>query len=166
MVTLHDWAVAWGVPYAALEDLRRRLGMVDVPLPPGTPGVSEATVQSRVRVEASEAGARLWRNNVGALQDERGRWVRYGLCNESRQQNTRLKSSDLIGIKPIRIAPYHIGQVIGQFIAREVKPQGWTYAGDAHEVAQLAFLDLVLAFGGDAAFVTGPGSIDTGGNSQ
>jgi hypothetical protein len=35
---------------------------------------------------------RLWRNNVGALRDERGRLVTYGLCKGS---------SDLIGLHQV-----------------------------------------------------------------
>lgn len=141
---LREWAVQWGIPFAALADLEQRCGLL------GTPGVvedghSEAWSQSAERLAAARAGVLLWRNNVGVLQDETGRPVRYGLANESKQQNEKLKSSDLIGIKPN-----------GQLVAREMKPPGWVYTGTDREVAQLAFITLILAKGGDAAFSTGP----------
>lgn len=85
------------------------------------------------------------------LTNERGVPVRYGLANESKKMNLRIKSSDLIGWRPVVIG----GVRIAQFVAREVKPQGWHYTGTGREPAQKAFLDLVNAAGGDARFTTG-----------
>jgi hypothetical protein len=120
---------------------------------------SEAYSQSQVRLEAPARGVTLWRNNVGVLTDLSGRPVRFGLANDSRQLNAALKSSDLIGWRPVLITPAHVGQTIAQFVSRECKAPGWKYAGTDRERAQKAWLDLVAAAGGDSAFATGPGTL-------
>lgn len=117
--------------------------------------MSEATAQNLVRLAASRAGCRLWRNNVGAGYLTDGTFVRFGLANESAAVNKHIKSADLVGIRPVLITPDHVGQTIGQFLSREVKRPGWRYAGTAHERAQLAWAELVRSLGGDAAFTTG-----------
>lgn len=157
MHSIDDWAARWGIPAAALIELRQALGTE--PPPPAQTGDSEAAAQAVVRVEASRLGLRLWRNNVGVAVDERGQYVRYGLANESQAVNRRLKSSDLIGIRPVTIGPQHVGKVLGQFVSREIKRPGWTYRGSAREAAQLRWLELVAALGGDAAFATGEGTL-------
>lgn len=68
-------------------------------------------------------GARLFRNNVGTLQDIRGQYVRYGLC---------IGSADLIG--------WLHG---GRFLAVEVKRPGGKPTKE-----QAAFLAAVNASGG------------------
>lgn len=161
---LDAWAQQWGVSPAAVADLRARLGM-DGRFTMAHPkrsdeGASESRVQSSVRLEASGKGLVMFRNNVGALLDERGVPVRYGLANESRQMNERLKSSDLIGIRPVVVGPQHVGHTIGQFVARECKHGAWRPSPtDKHEAAQLAFINLVLSLGGDAAFASGVGTL-------
>lgn len=57
-------------------------------------------------------GARLYRNNVGKLQDKRGQWVAYGLCPGS---------SDLIGWHTVTISPDMVGSQVAVFVAVEVK---------------------------------------------
>ena len=116
---------------------------------------SESYVQSQVRLAASQAGMRLWRNNVGGGVLDNGAYVRWGLCNDTPQLNKVIKSSDLIGLSPIRVTQAHVGSIIGQFVARECKHGTWKYTGDEREVAQLKFINLVRALGGDAAFTTG-----------
>lgn len=158
---LYEWAAQWGVGMAAIQDLQRRLGMIGTdaePMPELFTGTSEAAVQAGVRIEAARAGLRLWRNNVGALVDERGVPVRYGLANDTPALNKKIKSGDLIGIRPRVITPQMVGQVIGQFTSRECKPVGWRWSGTDRELAQLAWCDLVNGLGGDACFVTGPGT--------
>jgi hypothetical protein len=150
---IYHWANRWQIPPAALTELRELLGALDYD-PSVLPGESEAAVQSRVRVEATVKGARLWRNNVGAVGA-----IRYGLANDSARVNAVLKSSDLIGIKPMLITDRHVGQIVGQFIARECKPTRWRYRGTKRERAQLAFLELVFLMGGDARFVTKEGTL-------
>lgn len=157
-MTINEWAIKHGVSFDAVEDLRRLYGMSYTP-PNQSGDKSESAVQVDVRLEASEKGLRLWRNNVGVLLDARGVPVRYGLANESKQMNSKIKSSDLIGVRPVRIEPRHVGSVIGQFVAREIKPEYWNYSGNAHEIAQLKFLELVLSMGGDAAFANKRGTL-------
>jgi hypothetical protein len=122
------------------------------------PPSSEAYVQSEIRLEAARLGVRLYRNNNGALKDEFGRLVRFGLGNESEALNRKFKSSDLIGWRPLLITPSMVGQTVAVFVAREVKHRHWTYCGSEHEAAQRAFIDLVVADGGDACFATGEGT--------
>jgi hypothetical protein len=114
----------------------------------------EAEVQSKIRLEASKEGITLWRNNVGAAQTREGRWVRYGLCNDSQKLNKYLKSSDLIGIKPVVITPDMVGQTVGVFVARECKASNWIYKDTEREKAQKRFIDLINSLGGDAGFVS------------
>lgn len=114
--------------------------------------MNESLIQTKIRLVYSERGWRLWRNNVGAFKTEDGRFIRYGLCNDSAAMNKRLKSSDLIGIRPVRITEDMVGQIIGQFAAVECKPPGWQYRGTDRERAQLRFLDLVLSLGGYGRF--------------
>jgi hypothetical protein len=120
---------------------------------------SEAAVQVRVRLEASKLGIHLWRNNVGVTFGEDGVPVRYGLANDSKALNQQIKSSDLIGIRPVMITQEHVGTVMGQFVAREVKREGWKYTGSAREVAQQRFIDLIKSLGGDACFASRAGTL-------
>jgi len=119
----------------------------------------EAETQALIRAEASAKGGRLWRNNVGVLLDKRGVPIRFGLCNDSATVNAGLKSGDLIGIMPVLITPEMVGMYIGQFVSREVKRPGWEYHGDAREVAQQRWIDLINGLGGGAGFATEVGTL-------
>ena len=154
---LHDWARKWGLSVECLRDLQITLGTYTPSLALDAPGVgkSEAWAQSALRIEASRKGVKLFRNNVGALADKTGRFVRYGLANDSAAQNEILKSGDLIGLRPTLIA----GHVYGIFVSREMKAPGWQYTGTDREVAQLNWINLINSCGGDAAFATGPEGI-------
>lgn len=162
-VNLHDWANKWAIPFAAFRDLQLTLGLYTPPLPQVDEGVapkSEAFVQSLVRLEAREKGVYLFRNNVGALTPKDSkRPVRFGLGNDSEKINDVIKSSDLVGWRPVVIEQRHVGYKIAQFTCREVKEPGWQYSGTGREGPQQAWLNLVNACGGDAAFATGKGTL-------
>lgn len=105
----------------------------------------ETDIAARIRLNASRVGVTLWRNNSGAMKDAQGRWVRFGLGNDSKTLNAAMKSSDLIGITPA-----------GRFVAFEVKRPDWHWDMarlDKHERAQWAFIAHVLRNGGIAGFV-------------
>lgn len=121
--------------------------------------LSEAAIQNLVRLEAGRLGFPLWRNNVGAVLTPGKGMVRYGLANDSKKMNAEVKSSDLIGVRPIIITPDHVGQTIGQFVAREAKASDWKFTGTDRELAQLHFLEIVAELGGDAAFTIGEGTL-------
>src|SRR6185312_12961426 len=97
MQSFHEWAKRWGIPPAALQEL------VALTIHQGVSSeMSESGVQSRVRLEAAKAGVYLWRNNVGAGKlAEGGRFIRFGLANDSANLNKVVKSGDLIGLRPI-----------------------------------------------------------------
>lgn len=158
-MSIEAWAVKHRVGSDALAELRALMITLPAVVGPGGEGCGESDAQRAVRVQASAAGWRLWRNNVGAgkLYNNNGSssYVRFGLANESPQMNAIIKSSDLIGIRPIHIGFEHMGMVIGQFVCREVKRPGWRYTGTAHEVAQMKWIEVVTALGGDAKFTTG-----------
>lgn len=155
MTSINIWAQRWGLPPQAFIELLQALGADAPPQPEPTPGLtSEAGVQQQVRLVTARRGARLWRNNNGACTDETGRLIRYGLANDSPQVSAVFKSSDLIGITPIRCA---CGQTHGVFTAYECKAPGWKYRqSDKRAVAQLNFIKLVVSLGGIARFVSDP----------
>lgn len=155
MALLSEWATRHGVSPDALRELKQMMGVETDPTSCKAAPQSEAAVQTQVRLEASRQGMRLWRNNVGACKDENGRIIRYGLCNESKQLNAKVKSSDLIGIRPVLITPDMVGQTIGQFAAYEIKKSDWCYTGTAREEAQRAFIELIVSMGGYGRFTTG-----------
>lgn len=141
MVRLTDPLAQWEQTY---PDAARALWSMLAPASPAATGAgSEARVQSAVRLEAAQKGYWLGRNNSGALLDQRGVPVRFGLGNESPAVNRVLKSADLIGIGPG-----------GQFVSVEVKRPG----GVIHP-AQHAWAALVRKRGGLGLIVDSPGQL-------
>jgi len=151
---LEEWAGDWGISKEALVNLRLRMN-AEAPAAEVPEGASEAWAQQQVRLEACSTGARLWRNNVGVLVDDRGVPVRFGLANDSKAMNSSLKSSDLIGITPRLVTYQDVGRHLGVFTSIEMKRPGWKYTGKGREVAQRAWLDLVVSMGGIGKFSTG-----------
>jgi hypothetical protein len=75
--------------------------------------MNETTILQRIRLAIAKVpGVKLFRNNVGGLKDERGRFVQFGL---------HPGSADLIGWQTIEIMPEHVGQRIAVFTSIEVK---------------------------------------------
>lgn len=151
---LDQWATEWNIDPRAMQALRMYLGAW------GTPGqedgTSERVVESQLRLEAAARGdILLYRNNVGALLDERGVPVRYGLANESKQANKIIKSADWIGIYRRLITPADVGHHIGQFVSVEAKRIGWTFTGAGRETAQMNWGATIAAYGGFARFYAG-----------
>jgi hypothetical protein len=96
--------------------------------------MSEQAIQQRIRLACSRGRVRLWRNNTGALRDERGQLVRYGLCPGS---------ADLIGFRSVTITPDMVGQTVAVFAAVEVKTDRGRPTPE-----QTAFLQRVATAGG------------------
>ena len=154
--TLLEWQRKHGITADALADL---VAIVGLDVEPSEDSTGEHKVQDDARLLASQMGWRLFRNNKGVLPDARGVPVRFGLCNETAALGKRLRSSDLIGIRPVVITPDMVGSTIGQFVAREIKKAGWKYKGTEHEEAQLRFGELVIGLGGDFRFWSGEGEL-------
>jgi hypothetical protein len=154
---LNDWFARWQIPAGAQAELRA--GLVDATPAHTLPLVSEAGVLAVVKLEASQKGMRLFRNNVGGMYNDSRQFVRFGLANESERMSKTFKSGDLIGIEPVLIRPEHLGQTIGRFVSREVKAPNWHYTGNEREAAQLNWAQLIIGLGGNAGFATGPGTL-------
>jgi hypothetical protein len=150
VVSITEWAQRWNVPPAALAELARNSTTGEM-----RAGLSEAAAQSQVRLQESQRGNILMRNNNGACTDATGRHIRFGLMNDSEAVNKKIKSSDLIGITPVCVKPEHVGMTHGIFTAIEMKRGGWRYTGTKREKAQLNFLLLVKRNGGIARFSRG-----------
>jgi hypothetical protein len=158
MIKLKNWALRHSLSIEAMAELQH-IFTHPSGIPSTMSGASEAAISNTVRLEASYKGGRLWRNNVGACEDKRGRLIRYGLANDSKVLNKVLKSSDLIGINPVLITYDMVGSTIGQFVAREVKSGDWSFSFTDREEAQMNFLELVISLGGDACFCNDVGTL-------
>lgn len=157
-MNLQQWAERWNVPPQAFAELAA-CSMLD----PDTADSSrsEGYVQSTIRLEAAHAQPPcfLWRNNVGAGKLSNGKFMRWGLANDSKKLNDVMKSGDLIGIRCITITPPMVGLRFGQFVSRECKRGDWKWCGDEREVAQLSWSTLINSLGGDAQIVKATGSL-------
>lgn len=97
----------------------------------------ESEIMTQIQIHLSRLfPMKLWRNNVGQLKNERGQYVRYGLCEGS---------SDLIGYVSLNITPDMVGKRIACFTAIEVKTDTGKLTLD-----QERFLSVVRADGGIA----------------
>lgn len=78
--------------------------------------MTEDPLLNAIRLAATEAGARLYRNNVGVARYPGGHRVVYGLYPGS---------SDLIGWTPVLIGEEHMGSTLAVFTSIEAKsPRG------------------------------------------
>ena len=92
----------------------------------------------RIRLDYNGLG-RLWRNNVGRLRDELGRYVTFGLCKGS---------SDLIGYTVVEITHKMVGAKVAVFTAFEIKGPHGRASGE-----QDAFTTQIRSDGAIAAIV-------------
>jgi hypothetical protein len=154
-----EWLEAYGMPRANIPAAIQALAAAYVHTGPAEDGMLESEVQKRVRLEGAKLGVHLWRNNVGAgkLADG-GRFIRFGLANDSPALNKVVKSGDLIGGRPILVTPDMVGTTVLRFTSREIKRAGWKFSGTLEECAQLQWCNLINSLGGDAKIVSGPGS--------
>jgi hypothetical protein len=121
-MNIQEWAIKHHVSVEALTELQK-LFLPEVITEPSNIQ-HEADVVNSVRIQASNSGWRLWKNTRGAGHMDNGNYIRFGLANESPQMNRKIKSGDLIGIRPIKITQMMVGLTIGQFVSREVKRPG------------------------------------------
>ena len=127
-----------------IDDIINSFKLRTLPHGPSSVATSEADTQQRIRASAYEHGLSIWRNNSGAMQDDTGRVIRFGLGNDSPKINKVWKSSDLIGIFP------H-----GLFLAVECKHPKWTKPANDRDRAQWNFILHVVERGGVAFFCNG-----------
>jgi hypothetical protein len=113
---------------------------------------TETDVSATIRIEGAKRGMMLMRNNSGAFKDTSGRWIRFGLGNDSRRVNDLMKSSDLVGV--MSGAYWGFPGIAGIMSCIESKKPGWRYVGTEHERAQLNFINIVQRHGGFACFAT------------
>lgn len=106
--------------------------------------MSETSIVKLIQLCLSGIGVRLFRNNVGMLEDKFGNKVRYGLAPGS---------SDLIGWKPMLITPEMVGRKVAVFVAVEVKKPGARTQKDRLEL-QTNFIRTVKEAGGIAFFAS------------
>jgi len=105
--------------------------------------MKEGAIQQHIRLALSDAGAVMFRNQVGATHTPDGRLIRYGVCNPG--------GSDLIGFKSVEITPDMVGRKVAVFTAVEVKtPTGKPTADQLH------FITTVLRAGGFAGIARSP----------
>ncbi len=115
---------------------------------------TENTVQDGCRLLIQKSGGILLRNNSGAMKLPDGRFLRWGLGNDSTVLNKKRKSSDLIGPTPMLIKPHHVGRTIGVFTAIECKPSNWVFSESSErDMGQLNFMQLMADRGSLVAFI-------------
>ena len=114
---------------------------------------TENQLKAWVRLNAqSEFQSLMMRNNSGCLPNPHtGNPVRFGLGNDSKQANTVFKSSDLIGITPVKCP---CGHTYGVFTALEIKRPGWVQnLSNLEHIAQQNFITTIKRKFGIADFI-------------
>lgn len=147
-MTLEDWQKLWALPAIAIQQLQELTAATSTP----SDERSESFAASECRLALSHYKVIQMRNNVGVLEDVNGTPVRYGLCNETKQMNQVMKSSDDVNILPYVVKPQDVGRKLGIFLGVEHKKPNWVYTGKGRETAQLTFQRMVRSAGGVALF--------------
>ena len=101
----------------------------------------ETRLQNEIRlaVSANCEGVTLYRNHTGALRDNRGKYVQFGLSPGS---------PDLVGYKRVQITEDMVGQDLAVFVGMEIKVPGEKARDD-----QQHWLDRLEEHGGIASVV-------------
>ena len=99
--------------------------------------MKESAILKRILFACSRGCVRLWRNNIGQLQDREQNWIRYGIANPG--------GSDLIGFKTITVTEEMVGTKLAVFVAIEVKSASGTVTKHQQD-----FVDNVKSRGGIA----------------
>ena len=74
--------------------------------------MSETEITKKCLLDLSKQdGVTVWRNNTGALKNQSGQLVRFGLPG----------SGDILGLKATKITPEMVGKTFGLFISIETK---------------------------------------------
>jgi hypothetical protein len=109
--------------------------------------MNETALLRSLLIRASDLGVRLFRNNVGKLQDRRGTWVAYGLHEGS---------PDLVGWTTIEVTPEMVGCRLAVFVGVEAKS-----ADGRVRPAQRAFLDALARAGAVCGVVRSTDDLET-----
>ncbi len=127
----------------------------------------EERASLKIRKRASNWFCRLFRNNNGRLPNpysEKGRWIRFGLGNETDKFSQEMRSSDYIGPTTIVITQNMIGSKIAIFTSIECKKPGFKqkkkYSKKEREYGQSNWIDMVNHVGGIAGFASCPEDFD------
>ena len=97
--------------------------------------MSETDLNRSILLNYSTGPNRLFRNNIGAYKDERGNWIKYGVCNPG--------GSDQIGWHQVTITPEMVGCKVPVFFVVEGK-----FGRNKATKDQLAFIAAVQRAGG------------------
>lgn len=97
--------------------------------------MGETSYMRRLMLAVTEIGGRVFRNNVGMLEDRFGNKVRYGVCNPG--------GADVIGWRSVTVTPEMVGHRVAVFVAIETKDNV-----RPPEEKQWNFLHAVQAAGG------------------
>ena len=154
-MTLLEWQAKWQIPPEALKELTGTY----LHLETGEDDTPEEKIQREIRLEAARLGKHLFRNNRGAGRIDDGRFIRWGLANDSKKVGDHWKSGDLIGFEPVFVTMEMVLEAISQglpgykvarFLSVEVKRGDWKPSGTAEETAQERWAHFVNREGGRA----------------
>lgn len=170
-----EWQTRYPEAAAALASV------VFAPVDAPNNSLTEQAVQQECRFLGAGQGMWLLRNNSGAFTDKvklppgvprspanilaaivkKYKGLRWGLGNDSSKINAVMKSPDLVGGTEFIIPPHWVGRKVCVATFIEVKDPDWSYnPKDAHQAAQAACMNKVIAMGGLAGFVTNAAQLE------